>query len=315
MKILIIKTDRLGDFLNISSILKSLDQKKIKIDLICSEYNYELVKYYKFINKTYIRDNNLIKFIFKNKIIFKNKYDYLLQLDGNGWSFKTALLIKAKKKLSLRYIKNKKFLGLRFNIKRPNLLLKSFFITIDCIDNYNVKNNEHYRYLDLYHKVCELGGLSIDFQDHYFPLSDNYKRNIKIFDKYILIHFDEKWSRYDEKIFINFRDKIIKISENKKFIITSNKENLYLEHFDNINDNIKTVYDTNIKDMLFLTKNAYLIISSHSGFLIHLAACFKKQYIDILPINKFKEIDRWIPRNFNYKRYEFKHINDMRFNS
>ena len=75
-KILIFKTDRIGDFIYFSPCLKIIKDnlKNCKITLICSKYNYQIAKNYKFIDEYIILSKKLIKdfFIlkkFQNKIL------------------------------------------------------------------------------------------------------------------------------------------------------------------------------------------------------------------------------------------------------
>ena len=81
IKILIIKSDKIGDFINFSPCLKILKDniKKSHITLICSEYSYPIVKNYEYIDKLIVfRDKFMIINLLKN---FKNlltiKYNYL----------------------------------------------------------------------------------------------------------------------------------------------------------------------------------------------------------------------------------------------
>ena len=52
MKILIFKTNRIGDLINISPILDNVKKNypDSEITLVCSEYNYPITKYYKFLS-------------------------------------------------------------------------------------------------------------------------------------------------------------------------------------------------------------------------------------------------------------------------
>ena len=76
--ILIFKTDRLGDLLNISPIISNikLHYPSSEITLICSKYNYSLAKYYEKDLNLIIYNKPLIFFLVKNfqKLINK-KYE------------------------------------------------------------------------------------------------------------------------------------------------------------------------------------------------------------------------------------------------
>ena len=78
--------------------------------------------------------------------------------------------------------------------------------------------------------------------------------------------------------------------------------------------NIKCIFNSNIDDLISLVSNSLLLISSHSGLLVTLAASFKKPIIDIVSKDIFNELDRWIPLNYKYKRYELNEINKLNIN-
>ena len=60
-KILIFKTDRIGDFVNFSPCLRILKNnfEKCHITMVCSKYNYQVAKNYKEIDKIVIIKKNL----------------------------------------------------------------------------------------------------------------------------------------------------------------------------------------------------------------------------------------------------------------
>ena len=120
MKILVFKTDRAGDFLNITGILKEIFKDKNEVDIICSKYNYSIVKYYNNFKKIYFKEN-FFKFFFKNNSLLFKKYDVIYQFDGSSWSFNVCFLLNSSNKYSLKYIKYKKFIFWSIAINRPNL--------------------------------------------------------------------------------------------------------------------------------------------------------------------------------------------------
>ena len=63
--ILIFKTDRIGDLLNISSVIYNLKQNfpECKITLICSNYNKSIASYYEKYLNIIIYDKPLIIFL------------------------------------------------------------------------------------------------------------------------------------------------------------------------------------------------------------------------------------------------------------
>ena len=82
-KVIIFKSDMIGDLINFSPCLKIIkdDNKDHHITLICSEYNYQIAKNYTQIDKLIIfKKKNIFINIIKNfKILFLTKYNLLLQ--------------------------------------------------------------------------------------------------------------------------------------------------------------------------------------------------------------------------------------------
>ena len=88
-KILVFRTDRLGDYLITSNILKELKIKYGYLTVVCSQTNYKLIKSQSFIDKVLIYDKKFslfkkIKIFFE---IFFNIYFLILSLDGKNFSF------------------------------------------------------------------------------------------------------------------------------------------------------------------------------------------------------------------------------------
>ena len=81
-KILIFKSDRIGDLINISSLIKNLKHNfdNYEITLVCSKYNSDIAKYYPELSSILIFENSIIDLFFSilikyfsiNMIIFFN---------------------------------------------------------------------------------------------------------------------------------------------------------------------------------------------------------------------------------------------------
>ena len=69
-KILAFRTDRLGDYLITSNILKELKIKYGHLTVVCSNKNYNLIKSQSFIDKVILYDKNFSLFK-KFKIFFQ----------------------------------------------------------------------------------------------------------------------------------------------------------------------------------------------------------------------------------------------------
>ena len=155
IKILVFRTDRIGDLVNTSPFLKSLKNyyNNSEIHLVCSSYNSVIALNYEFIDKVFIYDKSnkfLTRMIFFFKAITRN-YDICIPIDGKRISKLISLFIKAQQKYIISFKKEKNILGFNFNVFRPPLFIcKLFFDThIICDENYHKKNvnlefNNHY---------------------------------------------------------------------------------------------------------------------------------------------------------------------------
>lgn len=316
--ILIFRTDKFGDLLNSSSVIYNLKKNfpNSNIDFVCSEYNHYLSKFYKkYLNNIIVYNKPFFLFLFKNRNILKKKYDLLLVLDGKKHSFLSSIFINSKIRASLKYIKKKKILNFNYNIQRPGFFIKKFYnYFYPVIEDYSINNNKKYHYLTLYLTMLKDLSLKIFKTDYFLPINSKFKKKIIGFNNYYLIHVDSRWANYDQFIIIKFKKRIIELSKKNKIVITSDKSNFFIKDFDKKikNKNIHLCFDTNINDIISLVYNSKKIVSSHSGLIVTLAACFKKPIIDIIPKYSFNAYDRWIPLNYNYKRYDLKNISQLK---
>jgi ADP-heptose:LPS heptosyltransferase len=102
-KYLIFRTDRIGDFITSQIISNSIKQKsnKNQIDFVVSKYNYEYIKNFKYISNIYIFNKTGLKFldIILLYIKVRDKYDFLIVLDGKRRSFISGIFISSFKKV------------------------------------------------------------------------------------------------------------------------------------------------------------------------------------------------------------------------
>ncbi len=309
-KILIFKTDRLGDLLNISPIISNLklNNPSCEITLICSNYNEPLVKYYHHDLNYIVFKKSIIAFLIKNSyLIFTNKYDLILQLDGKNHSYLLSALIRSTKKACINFIKYKKFFGLNLKIHRPNFLIKFFFNIIEIsYENYNHTNNKKFHYLGLYLSLLTKLNIKIETKRHYLPFNPN-SNNIFLNKRYLLFHLDKRWDAFPIKVRENLKKKIISLSYDNKIVVTSNigSNNFYnfikKELLNSIN--IKFYDEPTLNNIISLVYFSETCVSSHSGLIVHSAAAFNKNVIDIVHEEISNELDRWVPFEINYKRY------------
>lgn len=319
-RILIFKTDRVGDLINITPVINNikLNYKDCDIDLICSNYNSQIAKYISDISNIYVYKNSLFKFIFNNfKNIFLTKYDVIFQLDGKKHSFFLTLLFKSPSKYSLKFIKQKKIFNKSYSISRPNFIYQNFIKTVDCYENYNLEDNKSYHYLSLYLNLLKIAQLRILDKKHYLKFEPS-KKIVKFQDEYIHFHLDEKWFSFNSAIKNQLIIFLSSISTENNIVITSNLgDNYIFEEIYNFfykNKKFEFLKSPSFDDLISIVFFSHTCISSHSGFIVHLAACYKKKIVDIVEPEIFNELDRWVPYDISYKRYDIHYINKIILN-
>ena len=310
---IIFRTDRLGDFIIISSIIKAIKDKykDARISIVCSSANYDFIKKYKIIDKIYIYNKNIS--IFKKIAylleIISIKYYATFVFDGKSFSNYCNIFINSKYKLGLIY--RYKF----FNIwlTKPNFLYNFFFF--DKFETFTSKKNL-FKIEHLPQKLISLANflnLKISVKDKYYfdvDTKDQVKFNKFKFlkNKYILFHFDEKWrdikninhDLYQNLYFLN--------KKLKKNIVISTYKNNFI-YFQNLKKKLKEKNNTNIhiienSNLFFferLINNSICAISCHSGFLVQIAGANSSDIIDIINKTDYKWYSCWKPHNTKHK--------------
>jgi ADP-heptose:LPS heptosyltransferase len=312
-KILIFKSDKIGDLINISSVIKNIKHNfdNCEITLVCSKYNSHIVKYYPEISTILIFENSIIEFIYKYFYkIFFNKYDYIFQFDGKKKSYFLCAIIKGKYKSCVLFVKEKSILGFNYIIKRPGFFISFFYdYLIKCNEKLDEKTNYKYHYLTLYLSILKNNNLEIVTNEHYLPFKGTIDHN---FTDYFHIHIDERWSKFDKNFYNKFLDRLLATNEAEKYLITSNiNGNKFFKNIKNslkMKTNIKFNENASLSELINIIFNCHTSLSNHAGFTVHVAASFKKNIIDIVSSELNLHYDRWIPRNIIYKRYN---INDF----
>ena len=315
-KILIFKSDRIGDLINISSLIKNLKHNfdNSEITIVCSKYNSEIAKYYPELSTILIFENSIIKFIFKYFYkIFFNKYDYIFQLDGKKKSYFLAIILRSKFKSCLFYIKQKSILGFNYILKRPNYFNSFFYdCLIECNEKLDEKTNYKYHYLNLYLSMLKNYNLNIITNEHYLPFDGKIDHT---FTDYFHIHIDDRWSKFDINFYNKFLDSLIVLSNSRKIYITSNINGN--DFFNNIkrnlsmSTNVKFNKNASLRELINIIYNCHTSLSNHTGLTVHVAASFKKDIIDIVSPDLNLHYDRWIPNKINYKRFNFNNFTNI----
>ena len=315
-KILVFKSDKIGDLINISSVIYNLKKNfpSSEITIVCSKYNSSIAKYYPDLQNIIIFDKSFFKFSLKHfKKLYLTKYDLLLQLDGKKSSYLRSSIVNSNIKAGLVFVKNKMILNNLSIVKRPNFLISKFFTYLEpCIEDYQISNNKDYHYLNLYLNILKRINLIIYSKNHYLPYNET---NNQKFKNYLHIHIDEKWKEFDNIFYDNFVDKINNLSNTNKIIITSNfnGNKFYFNIMDKFksNDNFLFKDKVSIKDLLNIIFYSQTVLSSHSGLIVHAAAAFQKNIVDLVPENINNELDRWVPYNISYRRFNIENFSKL----
>ena len=238
-RFLIFRTDRIGDFIASKIIfesIKSNDNRNV-IDVVCSKYNENYLKHYKYLNKLIILDRqsikNYISSILKLRYI---EYDYLIILDGKRRSFIFSLFIKSIHKFII--VKNKKL---------------NFFTKIFSFKDFlNSEKNSQFKNFVKFLNIIQIKPIiKFDYYKDYIIKSNNFLKD----KNYLHLHLDEKWFEgyyYEDYDYMNLNSYnlnlfllYLKKKFNKKIIITSG--------FKKINN-----LDFFIKKYFFKYKNNYI---------------------------------------------------------
>ncbi len=284
-KILVFRTDRIGDFLVSTPIFSSLKRKfkNCKIDIVCSNLNYDYVKSFNFFNKVFLYPEN-----FLNKFslyLSLNNYDHILILDGKKRSIYTSIFKSSPNKtlftpsssiksLFKYFFNNVYFID--YNIPKIHLI-KSFLSNINCDFNSTDLN------------------FLLNFENKKFL---NYE---KLNFEYIILNFDEKWIfknyiktyKNIEPTFVQFVNFLSILSKNNKVIIVNGffenplLEELKISNYINNNKNVVIKDKINIFELQFLIKNSNCLISCH-GAPSHIASNYNIKVIDIVDNSEIK---------------------------
>ena len=142
-RFIIFRTDRLGDFLIISSIIKAIKNKykDSHITLVGSPYNRKIINSYSIIDKVLIYDKNssLKKKISIFNNIIKMNYYCSLSLDGKSFSNFTNLFLNAKKKYGISYIFNFFDFIVDFKWSKPNFIYN--YLVFDKFETFTSKKS------------------------------------------------------------------------------------------------------------------------------------------------------------------------------
>ena len=301
---LIFRTDRIGDFLVTSSIFSSIKRnfKDCKIDIVCSEKNYEFVNSFNFFNNIFLYPNN----IFKKLSLFTSliKYDYILVTDGKKRSIYFSIFKFCKKKFLFTPSEGIKNLFKFFFNK--TYLIKYDTPKINIIRNFLNDIN------------CDFINSDINFLLNNDNPGSLTRNTIK--EKYIVLNFDEKWIFADyidnyeniEPKQSEFNDFIDNLSKKKLIVIVNGfNKNSILEKLNIINkDKVIVKNNINIFELQTLIKHSEGLITCH-GAPSHIASNYNVKVIDIIDNSErefFESYNYHFPKKIQLFRENFTHL-------
>ena len=312
-KYIFFRTDRIGDFLLSAILIKSIKRsdKNSFITIVASKKNYSYIKNFSFVDEVILfPDSYLLKIFFYLKFIYK-KFYLIGILDGKKRSIYFSFLTRSKYKILFTY---KKFYKNCFNF-----FFYRIFYDDDCIN----KISEIKEFLNLLNFNLETDDLNT-INKNSVLIKD---LGIPLYNKYSLLHFDEKWIFKDyikdyisiepnsENILITFLEQLIVKTNNDLYVSAGNLSNKFIifikKNFIKIEQNVyelkfkdnKIIFFDNINFLQLekLILNSTLLITCH-GAASHVAASFNLRIVDIIDDSEEAFFDKWTNHFTNYQK-------------
>jgi len=308
---LFFRTDRIGDFLMSSVLLKSIKRNDPNsyITVVASKNNFFFIKKMNLIDEVVEYPSNSLKKVFFFFNLLKKKYYLSVVLDGKKRSIFSSILVRSKTKILLT------------TKKLYKKIFSFFFISIIHNETYNSKIEEIKKILRILNFSFKENDLNILSGES--ALLEKYDH---LPDKYAMFHFDEKW------IEGGYRDKYTSIEPTTEELIYflksfAEKTNLDLivstgAYSNSITEQLKnyfTLYDKNdyrlshnnrtiillsslpFLSLCYIISRTSLIVGCH-GATSHLASAFNLKLIDIYEESARSSYKRW---NAHFRKYNF----------
>ena len=325
MNYLIFRTDRIGDFLITSTLIKAIKRNdlKSKIYIVASDKNKEFIKKYNLVDEVFLLKSN--KILDKINLYFelrKYKFDNIIISDKKNRSIILGLFLKSEKKI---FNVSKKFQKMILSVFYNNVFLDN-----DRVEEQSIKN--------IISDNCRSLNFNLEDQDFHYLKSNQFQNeflhnnflNLDNLD-FLLFHYDEKWEienytklfkkassltdiNIDPKIFTNFLSNL-SAKTSKKIIITtgtintrvietlkgsSNKINEFLYELDLNNGKVYLLINENFFSISHLISKSSLFISCHGAF-THIASNYKIKILDIIEKDKIIHYGKITKHMKNYK--------------
>ncbi len=334
-KIIIFRTDRLGDYIIHSRPIYEIKQKydDSYIVVVCSKINKKILKEVNYIDELieFNKTDTIFKKIKTFFYIIKAYYHAIFVLDGKNFSYLCNIFARAKRKYGLLYQSKKKFFFDFKSYKPSKLYAFLFFNKTELFTSRKylvASENLCQKYLNLFNEL----NLDLTIQDKYIfqspkKIKSEFNTLASKLDlkNYIIIHLDEKWQDIKDiktglsTSLTNFQKKI-----NKKIIITAfNNDFDYFKnikidfpYYNCVNSDFKNVKISNITILdninIFMferfLKFSDLNISCHSGFVAQVSGANGSKLLDIINEADHEWYSCWKPmntsHNFTFKSFK-----------
>lgn len=287
-KYLIFRTDRIGDFLILAILIKSIRRNDPDsfINVIASENNYNYIKSFKIVDKVTLLTKGILSKLKLINYLRKEKYNTIIIHDGKQRSILISLFLKTNLKIVSNANLNISYFS---DIKK---ILNHLNFSFDKTD-LNTLNNRPYISLE------------------------NLENN------YILFHFDEKWihkeyiSNYiniepSEKELVSFFNLLVN-KTNKKLVVTTglNSPQILNKIFrDKFNTKINFFSNLDFLEIESIIDKSDLLISCH-GAVSHVATAKNIKQIDIIDASKSNFYKKWTDHFRNYSFIYRKNFSDL----
>ena len=307
---LFFRTDRIGDFLMSSILLKSIknNDPNSHITVVASNKNFFFIKKLNIVDEVIEYPSNPFKKIFFFLSLLKKRYYLTVALDGKKRSIFNSILCRSNIKI---LITNKEIY---------KKFLSFFFSLIIYSESYNSKIEE-------IKKILNILRFSFDEKDlNIFSNEENlFSKKKNLPDKFNVFHFDEKW------LTGKYRNDYTQIEPSTeelllflKLIVKNTDLNLVVStgiFFNPVVEELKLIFTKYSKDdfrlqynnktiilltslpfvkLGYVTSKSSLMIACH-GSLSHLASAFNVKIIDIFEERERLAYYKWIAHFRNYK--------------
>lgn len=308
---LFFRTDRIGDFLISSILLKSIKRNdpSSNITVVASKKNFLYIKSLSFVDNVMLYPSNPLKKLFFILSFIKMNFSVVGVLDGKKRSIYCSILCSSKNKFLITTQQLYKVLFSSFFYKTILSLTKK--TKIDEIKDI-------------------LTFLNFSFLNQDLNIFENEKiltnKDYLLPNKFNILHFDEKWiareyiDKYvkiqpDDEKFLFFLKRIIDKSKEDLVITTGVYNNHIIENlkksFIKINEN-NFMYEYNDKQIIlfinlsFLTlqhiiSKSKLVICCH-GAASHLASSYNLRLFDIFDESELEAYKKW---NSHFRNYDY----------